>query len=162
AKAAADDADGPDLQQALSTGARLRLAQRDLDGALTMVKGIHDGLLQSAGPTAGGFTGMVLAEVALSAGHPADAFAAASGARASLAGDAAGDAAWLEGWAAYQLGRPAAVQAAAAAATGAHQQALRALGNLAAGQPASAEAPFPMEGLTDREMASLAVEAARG
>ncbi|MDG1480977.1 MAG: CHAT domain-containing protein [Myxococcota bacterium] len=162
AEAAISDGDGAGLAAAMSAALRLYQASLRPAEGLKAVSVLHQSVVDTYGNASSSLSGIVLARAQLSVGMLAEAHQSASAAR-SLLGDRAeaSAAAWIEGLAAYQLGRTEGVSAAAAVSTGARKQALEALALLSSGLPASTAHPFPTTGLSDHDMAYVGVEAAR-
>ncbi len=162
AQVAIDDGDGAGLLSAMSALSGLYLSALKPAEGLEALSGLHGSVLEKYGEDAGSLSGLVLARTQLSVGLPLEAFESASRARALLAEQPeAAEAAWVEGWAAHQLGRTEALIAAAAASDGARKQALEALVSLAGGMPPTTEHPFPTIGLSDRDMVYVSMAAAR-
>lgn len=162
ADAAISDGDGAGLAAAMSASLQLHQASLRPAEGLKAVSALHQSVVDTYGEESSSLSGIVLARAQLSVGMLAEAHQSASAAR-TLLGDRAGasTAAWVEGLAAYQLGRTAGVAAAAAVSTGARKQALEALAMRSSGMPASTAHPFPTTGLSDHDMAYVGVEAAR-
>ena len=153
-ESAISEGDGKGLSAALSSLAALYSAKLAPGEGLEAIGAFHQSVVETYGGEAGSLSGLVLARVNLSAGYPAKAHQLASEARTQMTDrPEAADAAWIEGWAAWQLGRADATSAAAEAAEGARQQALQALVDPAVG--------FPTTGLSDRDAVYVGVEAAQ-
>ena len=132
------------------------------DDALAQATALQKALPESSGAPLQAAVSLSVARAALAAGDPVQAGAAAAGAREKLAEspDGVASAAWIEGWAAYQLGRADEVGAAAERTQGARQQVLRGLAALARGERGTAAGTLPTAGLDPADGAMAWTEAA--
>jgi hypothetical protein len=162
AASAVEDGDGAGLSTAMAALVSLHQAALKPAEGLEAIAALHQSVIEAYGGEAGSLSGIVLAQSQLINGMPVEAHQTASEARALLTErPEAASAAWVEGWAAYQLGRTDAISTAAEAGEGAQKQALQALAAQTSGSPAGLEHPFPTAGLSDRDQAMVSVEAAR-
>jgi hypothetical protein len=162
ATSAVEDGDGAGLSSAMSAIVSLHQATLQPAEGLESLAALHQSVIEAYGGEAGSLSGVVLAQSQLINGMPVEAHQTASEARALLTErPEAASAAWVEGWAAYQLGRVDAISTAAESSEGAQKQALEALAAQSSGAAAGLEHPFPTAGLSDRDQAMVSVEAAR-
>ena len=160
--AALAEGDGKSASEAMNLAVDCLLRAGKANDALTQALALQKALPGDAGAPLQAAVSLAVGRAALAAGDPVQAGAAGAKAREQLgeAPDGVAAAAWIEGWAAYQLGRADEVTAAADRATGARQQVLRGLAALSRGERATAAGTLPSAGLDPADGALAWTEAA--